>query len=285
MRRAGKTLLAIVAAASVLLLSSSGPARRKSPARLRSRRQRKRRPAPRVQNVPGRRCTRRKRRFRRRSWRRGSGTRPGRRAIRGFAAGHARTVADDTAPAGGSSRSAIPAGRRRRHGRPTTGDGSSWAERKDLTDGQAVKFLTGSPGTAVYLNRTIHATQAAKLIVGIGGGEQLDAWLNGHHVASAETRLIFGRYGCSDGFEGTRVDQVLLDLDLKAGENTLVLRLASGGEPSFYFSTAPDPVPAFWKQLRRDFPAAENPLLELVHADWFETGGWFAAAGRSSKNN
>ena len=39
------------------------------------------------------------------------------------------------------------------------------------------------------------------------------------------------------------------------------------------------PCPRFWEQVRRDFPAAQNPLLELVHADWFDARGWFAAAG------
>ena len=64
---------------------------------------------------------------------------------------------------------------------------------------------------------------------------------------------------------------MLVDLDLQAGENTLLVRLTPGGEPSFYFSPSPDPVPRFWEQLRRDFPAAQNPLLDLVHADWFDT--------------
>jgi hypothetical protein len=163
--------------------------------------------------------------------------------------------------------------------RSTPSGGPLWSECKDLADGRPVKFLTGVPGTAVYLTRTIRAQRPVKLTVGIGGGEQLDVWLNGRPIASASTRLIFGRYGCSDSFEGTRVDQVLLDLDLRPGENSLVLRLMAGGEPSFYFSPSPNPVPAFWKQLRRDFPASQNPLLELVHADWFDPTGWFAAQG------
>ncbi|MCY2990406.1 MAG: LamG domain-containing protein [Planctomycetota bacterium] len=154
-----------------------------------------------------------------------------------------------------------------------------WSPPKDLVDGQAVKFLTGSADTAIHLTRTMRAPQSAKLTVGIGGGEHLDVWLNGRKLASVKTRLTFGRYGCSDGFEGTRVDQVQLDLDLQAGENSLVIRLTPGGEPSFYFSPAPHPVPGFWEQLRRDFPAAQNPLLDLVHADWFGTPGWFASTG------
>jgi len=154
-----------------------------------------------------------------------------------------------------------------------------WSPRDDLRDGQPANLLAGASDCVMYLMRTVRAPQAVRLTVGVGGGEQLDAWLNGRALATVATRLAYGRYGCSDGYEGTRVDQVLLDLDLQPGDNTLVLRMATGGEPSFYFSMTPNVVPAIWKQIRRDFPAAENPLLDLVHADWFESGGWFAAQG------
>ncbi len=152
-----------------------------------------------------------------------------------------------------------------------------WSEKKDLVDGKVVKFLSGSRETAVYLTRTVRAKRPVRLTVGIGGGDRLDVWLNGRKVVSAETHLTSGRYGCSYRVDGTRVDQVLVDLDLQAGENTLVVRLTPGEEPSFYFSASPNPVPGFWQQVRRDFPATQNPLLDLVHADWFETDGWFTA--------
>jgi len=160
----------------------------------------------------------------------------------------------------------------------TQADGRAiWSVQSGLPDGQAVNLLGAAPGTALYLTRTIRTPHAARLTVGIGGGQRLDAWLGGRPIASVPTELIFGRYGCSDSYEGTRVDQVLLDLNLQPGENTLVLRFAAGGEPSLYFSPAPDPVPALWKQLSRDFPVHENPILDLMHADWFATAGWFAA--------
>jgi hypothetical protein len=152
-----------------------------------------------------------------------------------------------------------------------------WSPRKELIDGKSVKYEAGSAGALVYLTRTVRARQPVKITVGIGGGDRMDAWLNGSRVASAETRLTSGRYGCSYRVDGTRVDQVLIDLDLRAGENTLVVRLTSGSEPSFYFSPAPRPVPRIWERIRRDFPSARNPLLDLVHADWFETQGWMAA--------
>ena len=154
-----------------------------------------------------------------------------------------------------------------------------WSPQKALIDGKTTKFVTGSGATAVYLTRVVRAEQKVRLTVGIGGGDQLDVWLNGRKTASAGTCLTSGRYGCSSRVDGTRADQVLADLDLDVGENTLTVRLTPGSEPSFYFSASPQPVPRLWEQLRRDFPPAQNPLLELVHADWFAANGWFAAQG------
>lgn len=154
-------------------------------------------------------------------------------------------------------------------GQPLWTPQSEWADRK------IVKLPTGK--AAVWLARTLQAKRPVRLTVGIGGGDRLDAWLNGRKVACAETRLFKGRYGCGERVDGTRVDQVLLDLDLQAGENVLVARFAVSNEPSFFSSPAPDPVPRLWEQVRRDYLAAENPLLELVHASWFDRQGWFAA--------
>ena len=152
-----------------------------------------------------------------------------------------------------------------------------WTVCADWPDGQATPRLGGPPGHVMYFTRTVRAPQAARVLCGVGGGERFDAWLNGRWIASVPTALVFGRYGCSDFYEGSRVDQVLLDLDLIAGDNTLTVRFVSGGDPNLYFSAAPNPVPALWQQLRADFPVQEYPLLDLVTADWFETEGWFAS--------
>ena len=178
----------------------------------------------------------------------------------------------------------LPRAEMHKHVRPAAGinaavklaDGRSlWSPRKDLTDGKAVKFLTGSADTVVCLARTIRCQRAGRLTIGIGGADRLEVWLNGREVTSVATQLTSGRYGCSYRVDGTRVDQVLVDLDLQAGENSLVLRLTLGDEPSFYFSASPNPVPRLWEQVRRDFPATRNPLLDLVPAAWFNTQGWF----------
>ncbi len=156
-----------------------------------------------------------------------------------------------------------------------------WTPQNGLADHKIVKLPTKSGNTTLCLARTLRAKRPVRLTVGIGGGDHLEVWLDGHRVVGAATRLTRGRYGCSERVDGTRVDQLLVALDLPAGESTLVVRLTLSDEPSFYFSPSPNAVPRLWEQARRDFPAAENPLLDLVHASWFERQGWFAA--RDSK--
>ncbi|NUQ65601.1 MAG: hypothetical protein HUU20_24290 [Pirellulales bacterium] len=152
-----------------------------------------------------------------------------------------------------------------------------WSPRVDLVDGKAVNFVSGAGNMAVYLARTVRAGQPVRLTVGIGGGDRMEVWLNRRKVASEDTHLVTGRYGCAHHVDGTRVDQALVELDLDAGENTLLVRLVPGSEPSFYFSPSPGAIPWLWQKVRGDFPAGQNPLLELVHADWFAEEGWFAA--------
>ena len=161
----------------------------------------------------------------------------------------------------------------------SAGGQALWVPRTDLVDGRVVPIPDNSAGKTMYLTRTIRAERSVRLTVGIGGGDRLEVWLNGRHTVSADTHLVSGRYGCSERVDGTRVDQLIVDLDLQQGENCLLARMTLADEPSFYFSPSPDPVPRLWEQIRRDFPAAQNPLLDLVPASWLETSGWFAASG------
>ena len=151
-----------------------------------------------------------------------------------------------------------------------------WKGLGGLVDGKPSK-VDFADGACLEFSRKITAEKAGSLTVGIGGGDHADLWLNGNKVASVDTRLVSGRYGCAYRFDGTRVDQVLVDLSLKAGDNELMVRLTPGEDGLFYFSIAPQPVSRLWEQIRRDFPAAQNPILELVSADWFEPNGWLTA--------
>ncbi|MDY0166957.1 MAG: LamG-like jellyroll fold domain-containing protein [Thermoguttaceae bacterium] len=158
-----------------------------------------------------------------------------------------------------------------------------WTPQDKLPDATVVPLPDNSPGKTLCLTRIITAKQPVTLTVGVGGGDRLDLWLNGRKIASAGTHLNVGRYGCGRWVDGTRVDQLLADLDLQAGENRLVVRVATAEEPSWFFSPSPNPAPRLWEQFRRDFPPTENPLLDLVPADWFEPAGWLAAGGTQSE--
>ncbi|HEY3321962.1 MAG TPA: hypothetical protein VGP72_15960 [Planctomycetota bacterium] len=149
-----------------------------------------------------------------------------------------------------------------------------WAPR-ELKDGALCKL--SSSGQPLCLLRTLTAQTDCQLVAGIGGGDSLRVLLNGTEALLQATKLEYERYGCAMVWEGTRVDQVLASLKLKAGANTLLIELSPSREPSFYFSLTPDPVPALWRQIRADFPQEKNPLLELAPANWFEKDGWFVA--------
>jgi len=155
------------------------------------------------------------------------------------------------------------------------GGGPLWTRRDNLKDGKPNRFIAGSGKGAVFLRRIVRAKRSVRLTVGIGGGDRLDVWVNGVKAVSAKTQLVGGRYGTSYRYDGTRVDQVLLDLELVAGDNVIVVRLVPGAEPSFYFSSSPNVMGGLWARIRRDFPPECHPLLKLVHADWFAPDGWF----------
>ena len=154
---------------------------------------------------------------------------------------------------------------------------SVWMPGVELPDARPVALPNNAPGKTFCLTRTITAKGPVTLTVGLGGGDCLELWLNSQKIAAIDTTLNVGRYGCSQRVDGTRIDQLLAHLNLKAGENRLVVRVTMGSEPSWYFSPNPSPSHRLWEQFRRDFPASENPLLDLVPADWFGPAGWLTA--------
>ena len=153
----------------------------------------------------------------------------------------------------------------------------TWKPQAGLVDGKPSKVAIPENSCLVLL-RKITAAKAETLTVGLGGGDHLDVWLNGRKVVSADTRLISGRYGCAYRIDGTRVDQLIFHLEPDAGENVLAVRMAPGEDALFYFSISPQPIPRLWEQVRRDFAASQNPILELVPAGWFEPAGWLVAS-------
>jgi hypothetical protein len=93
-----------------------------------------------------------------------------------------------------------------------------WTPQKELLDGKLGRLPHNSPNAAIYLARPVRAVRAARLTVGIGSGDRLDVWLNGQRTASGVTHLRSGRYGCAEQVDGTRIDQLIVNLDLRAGE-------------------------------------------------------------------
>jgi len=152
-----------------------------------------------------------------------------------------------------------------------------WTPQQGLSDGKLGRIPTGPGKIALGLFRTIRAQRAVRLTIGVGGGDHLEVWLNGRRVASGDTHLSSGRYGTGRRYDNTRIDQLLVTLDLQPGENRLLLRVTLGSDPSFHFSSSPNPVPKLWQYVRQDFPTEQNPLLDLAHASWFDSQGWFAA--------
>ena len=154
-----------------------------------------------------------------------------------------------------------------------------WSQRPDLKDGDVVTLGgNGSAQTSAVLCRTVTAKEPATLTVGLGGGDRIDVWVNSRKVASLATHLDCKRYGTSMRMEGDRRNQGLVNLPLTAGENQLVVsvRLEDAFSRQFFFSPSPDPVSRLWEQLRKDFPPANNRLLETVNVNWFgQPGGWF----------
>lgn len=159
---------------------------------------------------------------------------------------------------------------------PWSKDGAPQSGWKDGT----IVLLSEEPSkTAAMLSRSIITSKPLIVTVGLGGGDKLEICLNDKPVATLDTHLELKRYGTSMRLEGERRNQVLVDLPLTAGENRLVLRVNQQTVGSratalqFFFSAAPDPLPALWARIRGDFP--DQPLLAAVNFHWFESPGWF----------
>ncbi|MDX1981125.1 MAG: PSD1 and planctomycete cytochrome C domain-containing protein [Bryobacteraceae bacterium] len=95
---------------------------------------------------------------------------------------------------------------------------ASWKKRADLPDG-AFYQLDGY-NCSVYLYRTVTAKQAQRIRVGLGSAQGVKLFLNG--------RQIFA----TGALEELKPEDGLLDLDLSAGVNHLLLKYTNG--PGYY---------------------------------------------------
>ncbi len=113
-----------------------------------------------------------------------------------------------------------------------------WRSGEQLVDGK-IHPLVGD-NSASYLYRTIEVEQATRLKLFLGSDDSLQIWLNGKKVH--ENKVL----------RGVVLDQDKLTLELAAGENKLLMKIANGGGGyGFSFrsqaSTIPQPIAAILK--------------------------------------
>jgi hypothetical protein len=83
----------------------------------------------------------------------------------------------------------------------------------------------------IYLYREVTCTGAVEVPAGFGSDDTLSVWLNGQRIHAENV------------YRGCQPEQVALRLKLRAGKNSLLLKICQGdGEFAFYFS-AKDPGP------------------------------------------
>jgi mono/diheme cytochrome c family protein len=133
-----------------------------------------------------------------------------------------------------------------------THDGLKWAAAPKLVDGKPHNL----PGQncATYLLRTITTAKPRKLVVSLGSDDSIKLWLNGK--PAFEKKVL----------RAVAANQDKATLDLKAGENQLLLKVVNGGGGyAFYFralqSSLPAPVLAALKLPADKRKAAQKKLL------------------------
>ena len=110
-------------------------------------------------------------------------------------------------------------------------DGLKWVTAKTLVDGK-LHTLTGQ-NCATYLFRTITAARPRKLVVSLGSDDSFKLWINGKLILDKKVS------------RAVAPDQDKATLDLLAGENRLLLKIANGGGGyGFFFRTLQSSLPA-----------------------------------------
>jgi hypothetical protein len=138
-----------------------------------------------------------------------------------------------------------------------------WQKRPDYEDGRVHALPRVEPPSVAYVFRTVTSQTTAGLTAGLGSNDGLEVWLNGRKVLSNN----IGRTAAPN--------QDLVDLDLAAGDNELLLKVFNrGGGTGFYFSLQIDPMHLLWRKLSRDFPvmteAIKTDLEGQEYVHWFE---------------
>jgi hypothetical protein len=146
--------------------------------------------------------------------------------------------------------------------KPDEDGGLRWTEQPEFTDGQTHQ-LTGE-NAATYLYRTITAAQAMPLMVSLGSDDGLQVWLNGEKLLARNVA------------RGVEPDQELVRLDLKAGENRLLLKVNNGsGGYGFYFAISKDQSGIYRVNFAQAYSDVAEPKYEVDRAlDGDPKTGW-----------
>ena len=101
-----------------------------------------------------------------------------------------------------------------------------WSFKPEYKDGTP-NPLNGT-NSAFYLGRTIFAPAERSFTLSLGSDDAIRVYLNGEELLANDTR------------RGVAPDQESLDVTLRPGENTLVLKIVNEGGPAgFYFAATP----------------------------------------------
>jgi mono/diheme cytochrome c family protein len=103
-----------------------------------------------------------------------------------------------------------------------------WNKRADWQDGTS--HLLQGENAAMYVHRTVSAKEAAPLVISLGSNKGLELWFNQKKIYSEDpTREV-------------RAAQKIIRLDLKKGENHIILKSANDtGDYGYYFRAYTEP--------------------------------------------
>jgi len=119
---------------------------------------------------------------------------------------------------------------------PGKGGEVKW-QKGNFTDGQVNSLAIFEPqhnnDSVIYLAREITCNAPQELPISLGSDDTLTVWLNGEKIHSENV------------YRGAAPDQALLNLKLKEGKNTLLLKICQGnGDWGFYFAAKKTVPPA-----------------------------------------
>jgi hypothetical protein len=121
-----------------------------------------------------------------------------------------------------------------------------WTARPEWADGRVTE-LSGE-NSATYLYRTIQRDGPGPLAISLGSDDAVKVWLNGQPVLAKKV------------MRAALPDQERIVLDLKAGQNELLLKIVNGGGiAGFYFKPQESILPDNIRAIRLVEPAKRTP--------------------------